>query len=738
MIKIYAANGNAYPITSYEDLYVDENADGNDTLSFCVPTSSDDYKLLEEELKVEAEGNEWLIKKISDDKVDCELNFDFLKTTVYSDYSSSTRTLAEVLADHIPSDWTVEGANITGIGRTIEFDYCTDYDVVMECMNLYSVKYRWNIKQKRLKVYDPDLVQPSGEYVTTELNLRALSFKGETTEFCTRLYAYGNNGITVEGAEIDDGKGGTIEYDKPYVENHNYRDKVVCAIWEDNRYTDKQSLFKAATEKVQSLGYPVRSYEVDVIDLAKMNDKYQFLDFTLPRKVTLIDTERGIKVEHLVVQYRRYPEDATRSKVTLSLVPDTIVTSIKKVSNNSTEALAKEDASYNSRVQMATAMLVGAFGGVVHTNGSDIFIMDNDNPDIAQVVWRWNINGFGKSSTGIEGPYTTALTFDDTFITSVIESMIIRGEHIEAGSIDASKISQSYTDGVLSQSYSVAKGLVSSAIEQITTYLTSEDGTGELDILKKTMSDIQQTADSLTARMSETYYGGINYIENSAGLNGLSDDWTYTGTVTTMQSSDTKNNTVSNSCFRLSEGATLSKTIDTLVLGKTYTLTAKVKKTSKSMNAYFKVTYNGTAVKYLTNSQDDYRWTEVSVQLDDIADGTLVIEMGTTGAYFYVSDIMLTEGTAVKEWTPAPNEIFTEEIKISRHGIEVKNDDSETKTVINHSEFAVYDDDVKVLTVNKDETHLKKSIVEEDLTVGKLKLLPLDNPSDGANLVLLD
>ena len=87
---------------------------------------------------------------------------------------------------------------------------------------------------------------------------------------------------------------------------------------------------------------------------------------------------------------------------------------------------------------------------------------------------------------------------------------------------------------------------------------------------------------------------------------------------------------------------------------------------------------------------------------------------------------------------PAPNEIFTEEIKISRHGIEVTNEDSETKTVINHTEFAVYDEDVKVLTVNKDETHLKKSIVEEDLTIGKLKFLPLDDPSEGGNLVLLD
>ena len=112
--------------------------------------------------------------------------------------------------------------------------------------------------------------------------------------------------------------------------------------------------------------------------------------------------------------------------------------------------------------------------------------------------------------------------------------------------------------------------------------------------------------------------------------------------------------------------------------------------------------------------------------------------MYSGGDYLFVSDIMISEGSIQKEWTPAPNEIYTTEVKVDKNGVEVSNEDSDTKTVINHTEFAVYNNDEKVVTVNKDETHLKKSIVEADLTIGKCKCLPLENPAEGINIVILD
>ena len=71
----------------------------------------------------------------------------------------------------------------------------------------------------------------------------------------------------------------------------------------------------------------------------------------------------------------------------------------------------------------------------------------------------------------------------------------------------------------------------------------------------------------MTFDFEEAFRGGINYIQNSCGLNGLSDDWETDGTVVTLQNDDTKNSTVSNSCFRLSVDSSLSQTLDNIIPG---------------------------------------------------------------------------------------------------------------------------------------------------------------------------
>ena len=85
-----------------------------------------------------------------------------------------------------------------------------------------------------LTVIKPDNIQPSGTYLTDQLNLQELSLKGSTDDFCTRLYPYGaideSTGLPLTIAAVNDGT--------EYVDNHTYSDKVISAIWSDERYTD--------------------------------------------------------------------------------------------------------------------------------------------------------------------------------------------------------------------------------------------------------------------------------------------------------------------------------------------------------------------------------------------------------------------------------------------------------------------------------------------------------------------
>lgn len=734
MIVFFDANGVKTPLSAYEDFCITHKNDGCDTMTFCLDTRHEQYQQLFEECRVLTDDNDWLIKKIDDDKMDCELNFDFLKTTVYSAYRSETRSLTEVLEDHLPQGWTVEGANVSSIRRTIEFDLCTDFDVVYECMNTYKVYFIWKIREKRLIVVDPTQMQPTGEYLTSELNLKKLSFKGETTEFATRLYAYGKDGMTMEEAIVNGSR-----YGLPYVENKEYADKVVCAYWNDDRYTVPESLYADALAKISTLSYPVRSYECTVVDLAKQNEEYSFLDFSMHKKITLIDIERHIKVEHQIVEYKEYPDETDRNKVTLSCVPETIQSKMSGMSSSFDETVEKIDTSFTQRIAMVTAMMTGAFGSYQYSNGSELFMMDNPDPAQAQIVWRWNVNGFGKSSTGIDGPYTTALTFDDQFITNVINAMVIRGSLIEADSIQAGSISQSYTNDVLEQSFTAAEGLVQSLFTQINNYLSNEDGTGELDVIEKTLTDISETVNGLSAKFTTEYQGGINYVQNSSGLNGLSDDWEYSGTVIAQHSDDTKNSTTSNSCFCLSSAdSTLSQTIDNIIVGKTYTLSMKVKKTSTLLSE-IKAIYNGENQAVIFSSSATSGWEEYSITITDIQTPTIEIQASTRNGGLYIADIMLCEGNVVKGWTPAPNEIYTSGVTIDKNGIEVWRSDSTEKTVINNREFAGYYNEEEVFSLNKDETRMKKTTIDGELSVGDLKCIPFESGSEsGGNITLLD
>ena len=63
--------------------------------------------------------------------------------------------------------------------------------------------------------------------------------------------------------------------------------------------------------------------------------------------------------------------------------------------------------------------------------------------------------------------------------------------------------------------------------------------------MQSQVSELQHSVDGLSVTVQEQFAGGINYIKNSAGLNGITDDWTTSGTVAVDNSTDVQSNTAS-------------------------------------------------------------------------------------------------------------------------------------------------------------------------------------------------
>ena len=287
-----------------------------------------------------------------------------------------------------------------------------------------------------------------------------------------------------------------------------------------------------------------------------------------------------------------------------------------------------------------------------------------------------------------------------------------------------------------------AEGLNSyvSGLTQTVETVTNSLGEEQKRVLEaeSRISQLEQSMNSITMRFQEEYIGGMNFVQNSAGLNGLTDDWVRTGTVTVDSSTDTKNNTTSDSCFVLAASSTLKQTITGVVTGRSYSISIRAKKTYSSYSGYFYAKYNGNKTVYLFNTTSSFGWTDYSAVLPDVADPTIVLYAYSREASLYISDIMLTEGETVHKWTPAPNEIYTEEVKIDRRGIEVSNTKSSQRTVITNTEFSGYYNNEKIFTLNKDETQTKKTTVDGELTVGKTKFVPMPTASQGLNIVIFD
>lgn len=81
----------------------------------------------------------------------------------------------------------------------------------------------------------------------------------------------------------------------------------------------------------------------------------------------------------------------------------------------------------------ATALINAGINGYVVVNTNEILIMDTPSKETAAKVWRWNSGGFGYSSTGYNGTYSTAMTMDGAIVADFITAGVLRGMEIING-----------------------------------------------------------------------------------------------------------------------------------------------------------------------------------------------------------------------------------------------------------------------------------------------------------------
>lgn len=105
-------------------------------------------------------------------------------------------------------------------------------------------------------------------------------------------------------------------------------------------------------------------------------------------------------------------------------------------------------------ISATTAAITGADGGSVRLLDSNndgypdtLYIADEQDPAMAEKVWRFNYEGWGASQNGYAGPFTMGATFAQGFIADFITAGTLSADRIGANSIAVSKLSGKIENG---------------------------------------------------------------------------------------------------------------------------------------------------------------------------------------------------------------------------------------------------------------------------------------------------
>ncbi|MFQ8581058.1 MAG: hypothetical protein ACLSA6_00245 [Holdemania massiliensis] len=166
-----------------------------DELVFNLSIYDENYSAVVEEAVVFYE-QPYLIKAIDAGKdtakVKCQLDLDELKATMLINYSNGSATLTETVDGVLPANWQFVDSSLSTIRRTIEGNY-TPLEVITEAANVFGVVFRYDVKRKRVTAYRLSQFQPLGAFATRDLNMTEVNYKGKSSGFYTRLYAYGKD-----------------------------------------------------------------------------------------------------------------------------------------------------------------------------------------------------------------------------------------------------------------------------------------------------------------------------------------------------------------------------------------------------------------------------------------------------------------------------------------------------------------------------------------------------------------
>lgn len=266
-------------------------------------------------------------------------------------------------------------------------------------------------------------------------NIYSLSVDTDTSNIVTRLFPLGAqlNDETSERLTIS-----SVNNDCPYIDDAAAIAKygVIMGTVTFDDITVASNLLQRAQEYLTNNNRVKKGYAAQVLDLSLLEPQLNNSQLcvragnTYHFKHSIIGLDENLRVMKCSVDiFKPY-----KPEVQIGDKAESITTIATRTASLIEYELPKQRIDILAAAKAtATALIEAGINGYVVVNGNEILIMDTPNKETATKVWRWNVGGFGYSSHGYSGPYTTAITMDGAIVADFITAGVLRGIEISNG-----------------------------------------------------------------------------------------------------------------------------------------------------------------------------------------------------------------------------------------------------------------------------------------------------------------
>lgn len=318
----------------------------------------------------------------------------------------------------------------------------------------------------------------SGLTIRQGKNLTGAKYYLDFSTVTTRLVPVGKDGLMLDEVYVD----------SPLI--NNYATPIIRKV--EVNTTSKDELRSYCNKLYENgLDKPTVSIKIDFIELSKTDEYKQYSSLEtahLGDEVIAYIPSLNLNVSTRIVK-TVYNDNLKRiTALELGSVTPNIATSSVNVEKNlqkQVEQLAANDSLIlDEAKEEASNLIKHPFGGYIYIDDTtgNMYIMDTNDINTAQNVWRWGLGGLGFSSTGVNGTYGIAMTQDGKIVADYIKSGTLQSVTIKAtnGTVGGYKIGE---NKLYAETYS-SYNFDSSDLTAIRNYLMDEGSLSDDELIK--------------------------------------------------------------------------------------------------------------------------------------------------------------------------------------------------------------------------------------------------------------